>query len=211
MSMLGVSFLNEIVSEESNLKSNEILNAMRANVIQSLQQTGAEGEQKDGMDLALIIADLKTKTLQYSGANNPLYIIRHKNLPPVTINNNNGEIKTMQEENSDYILYEIKPDKMPIAIYLKMDSFTLNEISLLKDDSVYMFSDGYADQFGGPKGKKFKYKPFKRIFLQNQNVPLSEQKAILDQKMEEWKAYTNPHSNEGFEQIDDIVVIGIKF
>ena len=208
MSMLGVSFLNEIVVERKILQSNLILNNMRENVIQSLQQTGAEGEQKDGMDMALAVIDINKNILQFSGANNPLYIIRHRDLPPVTINNNN-EVKFL-DEGGDYILYEIKADKMPIAIYLKMDDFTLNEINYQKGDTIYMFSDGFADQFGGPKGKKFKYKPFKRILMSMQENTLAEQKEAINKAIEDWKAYINPDLNEPYEQIDDIVVIGIR-
>ncbi len=209
MSMLGVSFLNEIVVERKILQSNLILNNMRENVIQSLQQTGAEGEQKDGMDMALAVIDIKKNILQFSGANNPLYIIRHRDLPPVTINNNDSDVKQM-DEGGDYILYEIKADKMPIAIYLKMDDFTLNEINYQKGDTLYMFSDGFADQFGGPKGKKFKYKPFKRILMAMQENTLVEQKEAINKAIEDWKAYINPETNEPYEQIDDIVVIGIR-
>ncbi len=208
MSMLGVSFLNEIVVERKIYQSNLILNNMREDVIQSLQQTGAEGEQKDGMDMALTVVDLENNYLQFSGANNPLYIIRHRDLPPVEINNGN-EVKSL-DEGGDYILYEIKADKMPIAIYLKMDDFTLNQINYQKGDTIYMFSDGFADQFGGPKGKKFKYKPFKRILMSMQENTMAEQKQAINKAIEDWKAYINPNTNEPYEQIDDIVVIGLR-
>lgn len=91
---------------------------------------------------------------------------------------------------------------MPIAIYNKMDNFTPHEIQLEKGDILYMFSDGYADQFGGPKGKKFKYKPFKRLLLENANEPMKEQKEILNTAFETWQG--------NLEQIDDVVVLGIK-
>ena len=91
-----------------------------------------------------------------------------------------------------------------------MDDFRLNEIEVMSGDALYVFSDGYADQFGGKKGKKFKYKPFKRIFLENQDKSMKEQKEILDNEIEAWKAFTNPVTNTEFEQIDDIVVIGVK-
>jgi len=104
--------------------------------------------------------------------------------------------------NDAFELYEEKPDKMPIAIYEKMDNFTTHEIQLEKGDQLYMFSDGYADQFGGPKGKKFKYKPFKRLLLENADKPMQEQKEILNQSFEDWKG--------SLEQIDDVVVLGVK-
>jgi serine phosphatase RsbU (regulator of sigma subunit) len=100
------------------------------------------------------------------------------------------------------LLYEVKPDKMPIAIYEKMDNFTTHEIQLKKGDQLYIFSDGFADQFGGPKGKKFKYKAFKSMRLENSDKPMQAQKQILEKPFEEWKG--------SLEQIDDVTVLGVK-
>jgi len=211
MSMLGVSFLNEIVNEKGISQSNIILNMMRENVIASLQQTGAHGEQKDGMDIALLVIDVENKIVQFSGANNPLYLIRKKTLPKLKINTPETEIKEIEEnENCDFALYEIKPNKMPIAIYVVMDSFRLNEMEVMSGDALYIFSDGYADQFGGKDGKKFKYKPFKELLLKSQTLTMNEQKNVLNEKIENWKSFINPSKNAPYEQIDDIVVIGIK-
>jgi len=210
MSMLGVSFLNEIVNEKQVDQSHQILNMMRENVITSLQQTGAEGEQKDGMDMALMVIDFENNKVQFSGANNPLYVVRKKSLPELKVLTPDTEIRINETDNSDYIMYEIKGDKMPIAIHVLMDDFRLNEIEVMSGDTLYVFSDGYADQFGGKKGKKFKYKPFKRIFLENQDKSMNEQKEILNNEIEAWKAFINPVTNSEFEQIDDIVVIGVK-
>ncbi|MCD6366171.1 MAG: SpoIIE family protein phosphatase, partial [Bacteroidales bacterium] len=114
-----------------------------------------------------------------------------------------SELSTSNSKlHTPHYLYEIKPDKMPIAIYEKMDNFTSHEIKVEKGNQLYMFSDGYADQFGGPKGKKFKYKPFKQLLIDNCQLPMSEQKAILEKSFIEWKKDT--------EQIDDVVVVGIK-
>ena len=208
MSMLGVSFLNEIVNEKGVDRPDLILNMMRENVISSLQQKGAEGEQKDGMDMSLCVIDIEQMKLQYAGANNPVYIIRNKELPEIILNNDDAETKEIEGEK--YNLKEVKADKMPIAIYVLMNDFRLNEVDLLSGDTIYMFSDGYADQFGGKKGKKFKYKPFKELLLSIQNLPMNEQKQILDQRIEEWKNTINEKTGQISEQIDDIVVIGIK-
>jgi len=208
MSMLGVSFLNEIVNEKRVTQSNIILNMMRENVITSLQQKGEQGEQKDGMDMALCVIDLENMKAQFSGANNPLYLIRHKSKPKLKVLTPESEVKEFEQD--DYILYEFKADKMPIAIHIVMDEFRLNEFELESGDALYVFSDGFADQFGGPKGKKFKYKPFKRLLIQNQHLSMNEQKEVLDKAIEEWKDYINPITNTHYEQIDDIVVIGIK-
>jgi serine phosphatase RsbU (regulator of sigma subunit) len=98
--------------------------------------------------------------------------------------------------------YEIKPDKMPISIYDKMDKFSTHELQLFEGDQLYMFSDGFADQFGGPKGKKFKYKPFKDLIYSNHDKPMEEQKKALNQAFLKWKG--------DLEQIDDVVILGIK-
>jgi serine phosphatase RsbU (regulator of sigma subunit) len=104
--------------------------------------------------------------------------------------------------NENYELTQIKPDKMPIGIYIKNNPFTYNEVQLIKDDSLYIFSDGYIDQFGGDKGSKFMTKRFKQLLLSVQAKPMEEQKEILDKNIEEWK--------NGTEQVDDILVIGFK-
>ncbi len=178
MSMLGVSFLREIVVKEYITQPNVILRKLRKEIVKILKQEGKEGEQKDGMDIALICYNPKTKSLQYSGANNPLYILRQ------------NEIE------------EIRPDKMPISIYDRMDKFTNHEIELRSGDSIYMFSDGYADQFGGERGKKFKYKPFKSLLVEISDKPMSEQRIILNNTFQNWK-------NKD-EQTDDVLVLGFK-
>jgi len=179
MSILGIAFLNEIIIKNPFIEANEILNLLRDNVIVSLHQTGKEGESKDGMDLALCVFDIKTGILQFAGANNPMYLIR------------NNEIK------------EIKPDKMPVGFHYNIQSFNNNYIELYPGDKVYIFSDGFADQFGGPKGKKFKYAQLKEILLNIYTKPMSEQKTILESTFDNWIG--------DLEQIDDILVIGVQF
>jgi serine phosphatase RsbU (regulator of sigma subunit) len=190
MSMLGGSMLREIVQKEYITHTGVILRKLRKEIIKSLKQKGNVGEQKDGMDMAIISINHETNLVQFSGANNPLYIISNERLkdlePPEGLDN----------------FYEIKPDKMPIAIYEKMDNFTNHEIQLAKGDQLFMFSDGYADQFGGEKGKKFKYKPFKKLLSENRDKSMMEQKDILDKTFEDWKG--------DLEQIDDVVVLGVK-
>ncbi|MCK4661802.1 MAG: SpoIIE family protein phosphatase [Bacteroidales bacterium] len=179
MSMLGISLLNEIINKQSLKSANEILNELRFNIKKSLRQTGKEGETKDGMDLALCIIDMDNMKLQFSGANNPLYIVR------------NNELE------------QIKGDKMPIGIYIKDDlSFTNNEMDIFPDDCIYTFSDGYVDQFGGEKGKKFMTKNFKTLILEIHKKPMTEQKEIFNTTIEQWKGEN--------QQIDDILVFGIR-
>jgi serine phosphatase RsbU (regulator of sigma subunit) len=198
MSMLGISFLREIVQKEYITNTGLILKKLRREIVKSLKQTIVAGSQKDGMDMAIISINHDTNVVQFSGANNPLYIVKSGNLKVES-----KVIKLYKhDELSNFNLYEIKPNKMPIAIYDKMDDYTTHEIQLQKGDQLYMFSDGYADQFGGKKAKKFKYKPFKNLLLENSNKPMNEQKEILEKTLIEWQGNN--------EQIDDIVVMGVK-
>ena len=202
MSLLGISFLREIIIKEKITYPTTILNNIRNEIIKTLKQKGEIGEQKDGMDMALISINHKTNIIQFAGANNPLYIITDTELPNI---NENKSIKLFDNNilkiDSSKLLYEVKPDKMPIAIYDKMKDFTTHEIQLRKGDQVYMFSDGYADQFGGPRGKKLMYKPFKKLLLENSHKSMSEQKQILEDTFENWKG--------NLEQVDDVVIIGV--
>jgi len=178
MSMLGIAFLNDIVNKQEQIDASIILDQLRNEIIQALGQTGAEGEAKDGMDMALCILDLEKKTAQFAGANNPIYHIRNKEL------------------------METKGSKMPVSIHETMSSFASHTVSLEKGDALYIFSDGYADQFGGPKGKKFMYKAFKNLLIDISDKSMSEQSEILDKTMEDWMGT--------LEQIDDMVIIGIR-
>jgi len=190
MSMLGVSFLREIVEKEYITNTGLILKKLRKEIIKSLKQKGETGEQKDGMDMAIISINHETNVVQFSGANNPLYIVSKTN---------HQRFKTFDDLTG---FYEVKPNKMPIAIYDNMENFTTHEIQLQKGDQLYMFSDGFADQFGGEKGKKFKYKPFKKLILENSTKSMSLQKEIINNTFETWR--------ENEEQIDDVVILGIK-
>lgn len=186
MSMLGISFLNEIVNKTERVEAHLILNELRANVKKSLRQTGKENEAKDGMDLALCIIDYDNMQMEYSGAFNSLYLIRE------------GEL----------IKYDA--DRMPIGIYIReKESFTKHIVQLRKGDCFYIFSDGFVDQFGGPKGSKLMTKRFKELLMNNYSKPMYEQKEILDNFLSQWQAYTNERG-ETYKQIDDILVIGVR-
>ncbi len=179
MSMLGISFMNEIVNKSDTTEASEILNQLRGYVISSLGQTGEEGEAQDGMDLALCVIDLNARKIQFSGAYNPLYLIR------------NGK------------LIEYKPDKMPIGIHKeKNDPFSNHDIDVETGDALYMFSDGYVDQFGGTRQKKFMTKNFKELLLRINKKSMKEQGDILDNTIMEWM--------DDVEQIDDILVMGLR-
>jgi serine phosphatase RsbU (regulator of sigma subunit) len=180
MSMLGVSYLNEIVNRMNELKANEILNELRLHIMHSLHQKGAEGEQKDGMDMGLCVYDKSTGRLQFSGAYNSMYLVRNKELE------------------------ELKADRMPISIHDHgKKPFTNHELQLQKNDVVYLFSDGYPDQFGGPKGKKFKYKALKELILSISGEPMSRQRKKLIRVLKDWKG--------DLDQVDDIIIFGLRF
>jgi len=181
MSMMGITFLNEIVAlfPEDKIYANLILNHLRNNVKKALRQTGKEGEAKDGMDISVCIIDHDNMKLQYAGANNAMILIR----------------------NHEVIEYQ--PDDMPIGIFYKeRESFTNNIIDIQKDDCFYISSDGYADQFGGEKGRKFMIKRFKELILNTSHLPMEEQKEVFLQSFVNWKG--------AFRQIDDILVIGFR-
>ncbi|PKP18015.1 MAG: hypothetical protein CVU05_14460 [Bacteroidetes bacterium HGW-Bacteroidetes-21] len=212
MSMLGIAFLKEIVMKEYITQPDIILKKLRKEIIRSLKQN-EDHNQKDGMDIALCSINLDTKELQFAGANNPLYIIRNAafgHLPLATslpagrqlmANSELIEVKGDLSPGTS-TLVEVKGDKMPIAIHERMDAFTLHTIQMEKGDSFYLFSDGFADQFGGPNNKKFKYKPLKEVLLNNSQLPLDEQNTIVEKTLSDWIGMNK--------QIDDITILGIK-
>ncbi|MFC2138052.1 triple tyrosine motif-containing protein, partial [Bacteroidota bacterium] len=212
MSLLGVSFLNDIVNKRGIIESHEILNELRKYIIASFQQEKETTERKEGMDIAISILDKNTKMLQFSGAYNPLYLVRPKKGKNELKIISGGEENVLEPamEDEKYNLFEVKADKMPAAIYLKMNSFTKHEIQLQKNDRIYMFSDGFADQFGGPDARKYMSKAFKRYFLSIQDQSMQEQKELIDNENKRWMKFINPSSNEEFSQIDDIVIMGVK-
>jgi ligand-binding sensor domain-containing protein/serine phosphatase RsbU (regulator of sigma subunit) len=180
MSMIGNTLLNEIVLEKGMVNPAEILNNLHEGVRQSLKQNLDDAETNDGMDVALCCLDLDNLELSYAAAYRPLYHL------------------------SDGALKEIKGDKYAIggSHIEEKRRFTNNVIKIKKGDTIYLFTDGYADQFGGPDGKKFLSKRFQEMLLSINNLPMSEQEIILDKKIREWRGAE--------EQVDDILVIGIK-
>jgi serine phosphatase RsbU (regulator of sigma subunit)/Tfp pilus assembly protein PilF len=180
MSVVGFNFLTQAVSERGLTKPSDILEHLDYGVNKMLRQSYDHGSVKDGMDLALCTIDLSKRELQYAGAYNSLYYI------------------------SEGKLHEVKADKKPIGSNIDeiTDEYTNHEIQLKKGDCVYLFSDGYADQFGGPKGKKFKYKALQEVLLRIWEKNPEEQRLILDETIEQWKGK--------LEQVDDILILGVK-
>jgi serine phosphatase RsbU (regulator of sigma subunit) len=178
VSMLGISFLNELVGRKEISKANQVLEELRKEIKNSLHQSGATDESKDGMDIALCVINTKTNLMQFSGAYNSVYLYR------------NNELK------------EFKADRQPIGIYRKESPFTNHVYQLEKNDVLYSFSDGYVDQFGGTKGRKFLSKRFRKLLLNIQSKDMQEQKQILEQTFMNWKGEK--------EQVDDVLVVGVK-
>jgi serine phosphatase RsbU (regulator of sigma subunit) len=224
MSMLALTFLNETIIKEQLTDPALILNNLRKSIVIALKQHGAEGEAKDGMDISIIsinnAENSNTRTARWAGANNPLWIVTSEKLKvenSVIANEVKqsviiDEITSSMFPRNDENLIEIKGDKMPIAIYERMDSFTGHDIVLENSDMIYLFTDGYADQFGGPGtvGKKFKYGPFKKLITEISTHPVSVQRDILYQRYEEWKNCRNQLTGKTYEQIDDICILGFN-
>jgi serine phosphatase RsbU (regulator of sigma subunit) len=180
MSILGIAFLNEIINTSETIIANEILNELREHIIKSLHQTGRKDETRDGMEMALCVVDFGNKKLQYSGAMRPLYLIR------------NTELKVF------------KGDYMPIGVHEEDEnSFSNIELHFKEDDIIYLFSDGYVSQIGGPERKTFRSRKLKQLLINIHHKPLHEQKEIMEKEYEQW--------SKDIEQIDDITVMGIKF
>jgi serine phosphatase RsbU (regulator of sigma subunit) len=178
LTMLGTAYLNEICAGNRILTPAEILDKLKFKITKELSQTGIRGESKDGMDMSLIRLNLDTNEIQWAGANNGLYFI-----------NNDG-------------LQELKPDKQPIGYSDNPRPFTNHFAPLKVGDSLYLFSDGYADQFGGEKGKKFKYSNFKKILIETDKDSPQNQKEKLLASFKKWQGE--------LEQLDDVCVIGVR-
>jgi serine phosphatase RsbU (regulator of sigma subunit) len=180
LSMLGISFLNEISIIDKDFKANEILNLLKSRMKSTFMKEGhSEGATQDGMDIALCIVDPKANKMQYAGANNSFYIIRNKKL------------------------IEYKPDKMPIGTFLgEKASFTNHEIELQYNDLLYLFSDGFRDQMGGPAAKRLKSSGFRQLLLDVHENPMRKQKEALELFFDNWRGE--------FEQVDDILVFGFR-
>ena len=179
VSMLGISSLNLISTNMEIPKADEILNILRHDVIKTLNPEGCIDCLKDGMDISLAIIDCEKMEVEYAGAYNSLYLVR------------NGQ------------LHEKKADRMPVGVYDKDNiPFTASRFNYKKDDIIYLFTDGYSDQFGGEKNSKFKSKNFKALLTSNSTESMPEQSRLLEQAHLDWRG--------DYPQIDDILVVGIR-
>ncbi len=184
VSIVGFNGLNQAVKEFHKTHPAEVLDQLNLLVDETFLSRGTSSNIKDGMDINLCLFEQMpdgSADLEFAAANNPLWLLRKNEEPAFT---------------------EIKADMQPIGAYQDRKPFTNHALHLLPGDCVYIFSDGYADQFGGEKGKKFKYGKFRELLMKIKDQPMAEQKVELQQEMEKWMT--------GFEQVDDMCVIGIK-
>jgi len=182
MSLLGISFLDDILTKDKTLKSHQILDRLREMIKLALQQDASKKRHaSDGIDMGICIINHKTLEIDFAGANNPLYLIR------------NGEITVFRENRN------------PVGIHPFEKSFQNHEFNLQKNDRLYMFSDGYIDQFGGESGRKFLKKNFQRLLLHiaNQDLPMQTESEILEETLDQWRGEKHP-------QIDDVLIVGVK-
>ena len=193
VSVVCSNALNRSVKEFGITEPAKILDKTRALVIETFAKSGSE--VKDGMDIAL--CSIKDNKVTYAGANNPLWIVRKTEL---LTEGQKQERSTLIQDG--IALIEYKADKQPIGLYAGMQAFSQKEIDLYKGDSLYFFTDGFADQFGGDKGKKFKYRPFKKLLIQLNSTPMSDQEQLISAAFENWQG--------NLEQVDDVCVIGVR-
>lgn len=180
MTIIGHNGLSKAINYVEDANPAAVLDALNKEVSETFKQHNQESSIKDGMDAAMCTIDFKTRELQFAGAYNPLFLIR------------------------DNDVIEIKGNKFPIGEFLgeEKQSFTNNVVQLNEGETIYIFSDGYADQFGGPKGKKFMFKRFRELLLSIQEKSMDEQRSILNREIDIWRG--------DLEQVDDIIVIGLR-
>jgi serine phosphatase RsbU (regulator of sigma subunit) len=198
MSMLGVTLLNEQFRTFGIRQPGVILGHLRTKVKEILAQEGSVSDQKDGMDMAIAIVDPKTNELQFAGANIPLLLIRKKSQERAVTDELLPSL-----ENDDYVLYRLKADKQPIGVHWEEKDFSTQVIQLQERDSMYLFTDGIADQYGGKNRKKYKSRRLKKLFLSIQAESMKDQGMLIEAAFESWRG-TN-------EQIDDVCMIGVRY
>lgn len=193
MSMLGIAFLNEIVNKNGILEVDAILNQMRIQVIDALNQDNNQ-EQKDGMDMCIITIDSKQGKIKYAGANSPLFYVSNTIREDASFNN--------VDNNESYYLEEIKPDLMPVSFFHQLDGFTMKELNYKNGDVIYLGTDGFVDQYGGENKKKYGKKEFKQFLLSIAHKSMETQQVNLESEFRRWKGER--------QQIDDVLVVGLK-
>lgn len=200
VSVVCSNALNRSVREFGLTSPEKILDKTLELVINRFNKN--EEEVKDGMDIALCALNTTNNHLEFAGAHNPLWLVTKPGLHDELIDQGGDVVRTHQVDGKDDLLIEIKANKQPIGKASEVVPYTLHNIQLQKGDTIYLFSDGYPDQFGGPKGKKFKYRSFKDLLISINGESMSRQKDILERTFEDWKG--------DLDQVDDVCVIGVR-
>lgn len=197
MTMLGVTLLNEQFRTFGIREPGVILDHLRSKVKEILAQEGSVKDQKDGIDMAIAVIDPKEHVLQFAGANIPLMLARKKD-----------QARDIEEdlgsslEDEEYELFRLKADKQPIGVHWEEEEFTTREIKLYEGDSLYLFTDGIVDQYGGSRRKKFKSRRLKKLLISIQTESMEDQKALIEEAFDSWKG--------SHEQIDDVCMFGVR-
>jgi serine phosphatase RsbU (regulator of sigma subunit) len=197
MSMLGITLLDDEFGKDQIDNPGEILDKLRSRLKKMLVQSGQAEEQKDGIDMALAIIDKKSKELQFAGANNPLYLIRNSK----QVSESEPGLKAKLQGHGSH-LFEWKGDRQPIGVHWEENPFSTHRIKLKDQDTVYVFTDGFIDQFGGERRKKFKSKRLKELLLSIQKGSMPDQQKQLEKTFENWR--------KEVEQIDDVCILGVR-
>jgi len=184
MSMLGIAFLNEIVTKSNITNSSMVLDRLRDFIIESLHQTGDPMENFDGMDMSFCAINDETLEMDFAGANSSIFVSK---------NNIDENQKT---------LHHFIGDRMPVSNHIRMDSFTNTKIQLSQGDIIYMFTDGFHDQFGGDEGRKFNLRKLQNLFESLQSLPIDQQLLLVENTFSAWKG--------NHYQVDDVLVFGIR-
>lgn len=206
MSIVGSNLLKQTLTEKAVNSPAQALDFLNKGVNEALHQdVNKETTVRDGMDIAMCALDEKAMKVYFSGAKNPLYIIRQaESTEDLGFEWNDDDRSLMKHDEKSLYLKEIKSDIQPIGAYVHqfLKSFTNHEIDVRKGDMLYVFSDGFADQFGGENGKKYKYKNFKKLLLSIAELPVKDQQKILLDEFYSWKG--------DHEQLDDVLIIGVR-
>lgn len=198
MSMLGITFLNDMVNEGHVNNAGQSLDYLRERVKKSLQQANDKATLRDGMDIALCIIDKVERHIQYAGANSPLYILSQKKYSDDFYNISNIDTTI----NQNCFLYELKPDRQPVSIHFHEKGFNTKMLQPSAGDTLYLLTDGLINLHGGPKGKKFQNKRLKKLLIEIFGLSLDKQKQKIEQTMRVWQ------NNQA--QVDDILIVGFK-
>jgi ligand-binding sensor domain-containing protein/serine phosphatase RsbU (regulator of sigma subunit) len=205
MSVLSLTLINDIITQNENQTSAEILEKLRQNIKYTLKQNNPDVTTKDGLDIAICIYNTETGILNYAGANNTALIARKREVhQELNADYSDGSIKIIDKEKvlSKNILLELQATKNPVGIFTKEIPFSDIHLALDKNDLIYLYSDGYSDQFNGITNQKYTRNRFKQLILKNSTYPLDKQKLLLESEFYQWK--------ESHFQVDDILVFGIK-